>query len=316
VVAGRHPQRFGFLTLPNYSMIACTSAIEALRMANRSLGDQRYHWWTMTLDGTAAIASNGLTLGPAVRPGEVPLDILLVCGGVDVRRETSRRLTAVLRGHARNGVMLGALCTGSFALAEARLLAGRRCAIHWEDLAGVREEFPDIDFVEDLYAIDGDRITCTGGIAPLHMMLRLIGDAVGPGTARAIADQFIVERNREATEPQAALRPARAPAPVLEALRLIERTTDAPLPLEHIAGHAGISRRQLERLFRTHLGQSPAAYITGMRLDRARTMIRQTGMPVMEVGLACGFVSANHFSTAYRGRFGCSPRDDRKRASW
>ncbi len=315
MAAGRHPQRFGFLTLPNYSMIACTSAIEALRMANRSLGDQRYHWWPMTLDGTAAVASNGLTLGPAARPGEVPLDILFVCGGVDVRRETGKPLATALRGYARDGVMLGALCTGSFALAEARLLAGRRCAIHWEDLAAVREEFPDIQFVEDLYAIDNDRITCTGGIAPLHMMLHLIGDAVGKRIAREIADQFIVERNREATEPQAAQRPARAPEPVLEALRLIERTITTPLPLETVALHAGVSRRQLERLFRAHLGQSPAAYITGMRLDRARTMIRRTGLSVTEVGLACGFVSANHFSTAYRGRFGCSPRLDRKRAS-
>jgi len=311
----RHPQRFGFLTLPNYSMIACTSAIEALRMANRSLGDQRYHWWPMTLDGTAAIASNGLTLGPAVRPGEVPLDILFVCGGVDVRRETGKPLALALRSYARDGVMLGALCTGSFALAEARLLAGRRCAIHWEDLAAVREEFPDIEFVEDLYAIDGDRITCTGGIAPLHMMLHLIGNAVGGRTAHEIADQFIIERSREPTEPQATQRPVRAPQTVVEALRLIERTVATPLPLEAVARHAGVSRRQLERLFRLHLGQSPAAYIAGLRLDRARSMVRQTGLSVTAIGLACGFASANHFSTAYRARFGYAPSLDRARVS-
>lgn len=313
---GRHPRRFGFLTLPNYSMIACTSAIEALRMANRQLGEPLYHWWPVTLDGIGAVASNGLTLGPTVRAGEVPLDVLFVCGGVDVRGATGKRLATALRSFARDGVTLGALCTGSFALAEAGLLDGRRCAIHWEDLASVREEFPEIDFVEDIFAIDGDRITCTGGIAPLDMMLRLIGDAVGQPAAQAIAAQFIVERSREGAEPQGvAGRPAQGPEPLRQALRLIERHIERPLPLEEVARQAGISRRQMERLFRSHLGLPPAAFATGMRLDRARSLLRQTAMPITEVGLACGFASPNHFSTAYRGRFGCSPRIDRKRVS-
>jgi transcriptional regulator GlxA family with amidase domain len=307
--------QFGFLTLPNYSLIACANAIEALRMANRVSARVAYRWQLLTLDGVAARASNGLSLQPTAPLASArSLDIVFVCGGVDIRRSTGRAVLAALRRLARDRVPLGALCTGSFALAEAGLLSGYRCAIHWENLAAIREEFPDIRFLDDLYAIDRDRITCTGGIAPLDLMLALIRARLGNAIADRIATQFIVERRRQASERQP-LAPAIAPGVPHErldaAVRLIQSKLDERLRMSAIAAEAGLSNRQLERLFKRHFGQTPAALWKRWRLERARTLLTQTAMPITDVSIACGFSTAAHFSTAYRHLFGRTPSNER-----
>ncbi len=305
--------RFGFLTLPNFSMIAAANAIEVLRMANRLRGMAIYSWRVVTLDGAAVAASNGLTLTPTEPLGEGgDLDVLFVCGGISVRRSVERRLSVVLRRLARRRLTLGALCTGTFALAEAGLLNGYRCAVHWEDLAAIREEFPRISFVDDLFAIDRDRITCTGGVAPLDLVLTLIETREGHELAARISNEFLIERIRPGAERQhAAPRSASTHPALARALELIEAHVEAPLAVADIARRAGISARQLERLFHLHLGCGPAAFAQGFRLERAQTLLRQTALPVTSVGLACGFASAAHFSAAYRHRFGRSPRNER-----
>lgn len=308
-------RRFGFLTLPNYSLIACANAIEALRMANRVAGRAEYAWTIATPGGQPAPASNGLALHPTAALEQAGgFDLVFVCGGVDVRHSAGRMVAAALRRLARSGTALGALCTGSFALAEAGLLRGYRCAIHWEDLPAIREEFPDTEFVEDMFAIDRDRLTCTGGIAPLDMMLAVIAARLGGERAAEVSAQFIVERGRAGTERQPTMPWARAAARherLAEAVRLIEEGIAAPLSGTAAAAAVGLSPRQLERLFRRHLGTTPAAFSASVRLDHARALLRQTAMPVTSVAVACGFGSASHFSAAFRGRFGHAPRAER-----
>jgi transcriptional regulator GlxA family with amidase domain len=299
---------FGFLTLPNYSMIACANAIEALRMANRVSARNVYRWQLLTVDGTPARASNGMSLQPNASLGSAR------SAGVDIRRSTGRSVLAALRQFARAHVPLGALCTGSFALAEAGLLSGYRCAIHWENLAAIREEFPDIHFLDDLYSIDRDRITCTGGIAPLHLMLTLIRARLGADCAERIAKQFIVERDRHADERQPLLPnvvSGSSPPALDAAIRMMQSKLDERLDMRAIAAGVGLSTRQLERLCKRHTGQTPAALWKRLRLDRAQTLLTQTAMPITDISIACGFTTAAHFSTAYRHRFGRTPSTER-----
>jgi transcriptional regulator GlxA family with amidase domain len=271
----------------------------------------------VTLDGHPTAASNGLMLSPgAMLSAADKFDIVFVVGGIDVRNAVDRSIAAALRRLAHEGVALGALCTGSFALAEAGLLHGHRCAIHWENLSAIREEFPNIDFVDDLFCIDRDRITCTGGIAPLDLMLAIIQARFGRRVAAQVQAMFLVERSRAADEHQprqASAATQTTPRRLAEAMRIIEDSIESPLQTSDVARLVRISTRQLERLFRKHVGLSPSAYSAALRLDRARALLRQTAMPVTDVGIACGFHSASHFSTAYRARFGHPPRSERLR---
>jgi len=301
---------FGFLILPDYSMIAVTNAIEACRMANRCLGREVYTWSVLGLDDKPVLASNGLAMAPMMALDSAKPDIVFVCGGVDVRGKTGKPHLAALRKLARRGANLGALCTGTFALAEAGLLNGYRCAVHWEDSAAIRAEFPQLQLVNELFVLDRDRLTCTGGIGPLDMMLFLIEKKLGRRIAEQVSLTFILDRIRDSAERQPLNEHDKlVPDPILHrAIALIEAQLADPQPMHQIATTLGISLRQLERLFRKHLNESPGAYAQQRRLKQAQAMLREKKLPVTNIAMSCGFSSSAYFSAAYRSHFGYSPR--------
>jgi transcriptional regulator GlxA family with amidase domain len=309
------PTHFGFLTLRKFSMIAFTNAIEPLRMANYLAEQTIYHWSVYTLDGLPAPASNGLTVAPTASIDEFALpDILFVCGGVDVQHVVDDALLQALRRLARKRIVLGGLCTGAYALARAGLLDGYRCAIHWENLSALREHFPLTAFTADLFVVDRDRYTCTGGIAPLDLMLHLITPRIGRALASGISDQFIIERVRGADDPQRiplANRLGGHHRSLTQAAALMEANIEEPLALDELARMTEVSQRQLQRLFRRSLGLTPAQYYLNLRLRRARELLLQTDMPIMSITVACGFHSPAHFSKSYRAVFGHSPSRQR-----
>jgi transcriptional regulator GlxA family with amidase domain len=309
------PTHFGFLTLRQFSMIAFTNAIEPLRMANYLAEQIIYRWSVYTLDGLPVPASNGLTVAPTARIDEFALpDILFVCGGVDVQHVVDDALLHALRRVARKRIVLGGLCTGAYALARAGLLDGYRCAIHWENLSALRERFPLTAFTPDLFVVDRDRCTCTGGIAPLDLMLHLITPRIGKSLAAGISDQFILERVRDADDPQRiplANRLGGYHRSLTQAAVLMEANIEEPLSLDELARMTEVSQRQLQRLFRRSLGLTPAQYYLNLRLRRARELLLQTDMPIMSITVACGFRSPAHFSKSYRAIFGHSPSRQR-----
>ncbi|TLY62986.1 MAG: GlxA family transcriptional regulator [Gammaproteobacteria bacterium] len=307
---------FGFLTLRQFSMIAFTNAIEPLRMANYLAEETIYRWSVYSLDAEPVAASNGLTVAQTQRLDESDLpDILFVCGGVDVQHAVDDALTHFLRRLARKRIIIGALCTGSYALAKAGLLDGYRCAIHWENLSALRETFPQIVFTQDLFVVDRDRCTCTGGIAPLDLVLHLITPRIGKALAAGISDQFIVERVRDGKDRQHIPLAARLGGyhrSLAQAAALMEANIEEPLSLEELARMTEVSQRQLQRLFRRSLGLTPAQYYINLRLRRARELLLQTDMPIMSITVACGFRSPCHFSKSYRSVFGHSPSHERR----
>lgn len=312
------PLRFGFLLLPRYSMIAVSSAVEALRMANQLRGETLYEWSMLTSDGEPVLASNGLSIRPeSGMCGAGALDCLFACGGLDVRLSSDKLVIDWLRALARRHVTLGGLCTGSYLLARARLLDGYNATIHWENIAGLREEFPQIHSTDELFVIDRERITCSGGIAPLDMMLTLISQQWGIELAAEISEEFIHERIRNFNDQQRdplKLYVGVGHPRLIDAARLMEANIEEPMSLDEVAHYVGVSRRQLERLFKRYLNIVPARYYLNLRLKRARQYLLQTDRSIAEIALACGFVSAPHFSKCYRELFGRSPSDERRPA--
>ncbi len=227
----------------------------------------------------------------------------------------SPTLLAALRRLAERRVPLGALCTGGYALARAGLLDNFRATIHWENLSALREEFPRVRLNDQLFTIDRDRYTCSGGTAPLDLMLTLIGSKLGSRISQLVSEQFVVERVRKDTDRQYV--PLRAQLGIahrglIRVAQLMEENIEKPLSLEQIARTTGLSRRQIERLFKRDLNCVPKRYYLEMRLRRARELLLQTAMPIMDVTAACGFQSPPHFSKCYRSQFGYPPSAERK----
>lgn len=308
--------KYAFLTLPHYSLIALANAVEPLRMANRVSGQELYEWSIASLDGRAVRASSGLELAPTIALDKIgKAEILFVCGGVNVRDAVTPPLLTALRRLADRGMALGGLCTGGYALARAGLLDQYRATIHWENLSALREEFPSVRISSQVFSIDRDRYTCSGGTAPLDLMLNLIQLKHGQRISQLVSEQFVLERVRNDQDRQYVPLRAQLGAShrsLIKVAQLMEENIEKPLPLDKIARATGLSRRQIERLFRRYLDCVPKRYYLEIRLRRARELLLQTPMPIMDITTSCGFQSPPHFSKCYRNQFGHPPSAERR----
>ncbi|MEQ6887538.1 GlxA family transcriptional regulator [Halomonas sp. CS7] len=311
----------GFVLLPGFSLLAFSSALEPLRMANHLTDRRLYTWHLISPDGRPMRASSGLEMAVdcAMEDG-LSLDLVLVCAGMDVQHCCDRDTLAWLRRLARRGIPLGGVCTGGYVLAQAGVLDGYSCTLHWEHISSIHEAllFPAVTFTPQLFVIDRDRYTCSGGIAPLDMMLTLIGRQQGLALAEAIAEEFIHERIREVGDRQRTplrVRLGRTHPKLEELATLMEANLQEPLSLDELARYSDLSRRQVERLFQRYVSCPPLKYYMDLRLLRARLLLRQTHMPITDVALACGFISPPHFTKCYHDRFGHSPSRERSRRS-
>jgi transcriptional regulator GlxA family with amidase domain len=303
-------------------MIAFATALEPLRSANRMLGYEAYRWRLASADGKPVRASNGVICAVDTSlqderrklSGPERPSMVIVCSGINVEVYSNRTVFAWLREEYNRGVAIGGLCTGAHILAAAGLLAGKRCAIHWENMPGFQEAFPKANAYADLFEVDQNIYTCAGGTAALDMMLKLIGDDFDDNLVNRICEQVLTDRVRNPTDRQRLPLRARLGvqnSKVLTIIELMEANLAEPLSLVEIAAHVGLSRRQIERLFRQEMGRSPARYYLEIRLERARHLLIQSSMPVVEVAVACGFVSASHFSKCYRELYARSPQQER-----
>ncbi|MBZ0161637.1 MAG: GlxA family transcriptional regulator [Notoacmeibacter sp.] len=314
---------FTFLLYPRFSMLCFASAIEQLRVANRLLGEQAYLWRLVTKNGEDAEASNGITFSAhhsmkhereLIRNGEKP-DYFFVVASLGFERFHDPEINYGLQMIERQGVSIGGISNGAWILADAGLLDGSRCCIHWETIPAFTEKFPEVIVYPDIFEHDGRHYTCAGGTAAIDMMLHLIGSHHGEDLARGVAEQALAERQRGQGERQRLPLRARlgiTSSRLLSIIELMESNVAEPLSLAEIADYTGLSRRQIERLFSRNLGRSPARYYLEVRLDRARHLLVQTWMPMIEVAVACGFVSASHFSKCYRDVYGRSPQHERQ----
>ena len=327
---GEQPTCMDFLMVPDYTIVTLVNAIAVLRMANRQSGRTLYRWRCLTMDGKPVPSSDGLRLLPdgrlsepsaGEREGE-PLanrhpasDILFVCGGYHPERHCTDALRDALREFDRRGMHIGALCTGARIVADAGLLDDHRCAIHWENAASLREQFPQVQVSSSLFVIDRNRYTCSGGVASIDLMLQLVSSAHGADLAREIAEQFVLERVR--TEKDAQRTPlhyligAGNQPKLVDVVAMMEANVEEPLTLAELAEQAGITRRQLERLFHRHLHCTPSRYYLDLRLYRGRLMLLQTALPVRAIAERCGFASTTSFAKRYVEKYGKRPARER-----
>lgn len=309
------PRRFVFLLLDKFTMLAFASAIEPLRIANRVVGEKVYTWALAGEGGETATCSNGASFKLDIGLEEIERDdILLVCGGIDVQRASTKPVLNWLRREARRGVIIGGLCTGAYALAKAGLLDGKKATIHWENQDGFLEEFEDVTLTKSVFVMDTNRWSTAGGTSSLDLMLKVIAGDHGEDVANTVADQLIYSTPRTDQDTQRLSIPTRIGVrhPKLsQVIQMMEGNIEDPMSPADLAEEVGMSTRQLERLFRRYLNRSPKRYYMELRLQKARNLLMQTDMSVINVALACGFASPSHFSKCYRSHYNTTPYRER-----
>jgi transcriptional regulator GlxA family with amidase domain len=309
------PRRFVFLLLDRFTMLSFAGAIEPLRIANRVAGRPLYDWKLAGETGATAVCSNGAAFRLDMGLEELDReDTLLVCGGIDVQKATTKPIVAWLRREARRGLAIGGLCTGAWTLAKAGLLDGRKATIHWENQDGFLEEFDEVKLTKSVFVVDGNRLSTAGGTSSIDLMLKLIAADHGDEIANTVADQLIYSSIRTDQDTQRLSIPTRIGVrhPKLsQVIQMMEQAIEDPISPADLAEDVGMSTRQLERLFRRYLNRSPKRYYMELRLQKARNLLMQTDMSVINVALACGFASPSHFSKCYRAHYSTTPYRER-----
>ncbi|MFO1033001.1 MAG: GlxA family transcriptional regulator [Hyphomicrobiales bacterium] len=305
-----------FLLIPKFSMIALYGALEPLRVANRFAG-QAFTWRFLSADGQPVTASNGIPVSVSGAWGDCGTpDMAVVCASYDHETGYRRTALALLRRLARARVFLAGIDTGAFILAKAGVLDGYRATCHWESLAGFRESFPAVTTTERLFELDRDRMTSAGGAAAIDMMLAWIEMGMGRKLAVSVADQLVHFRTQD--EQAVARLPAGArfgtqEPRLLAVIGAMEKNIEEPLGLAALAAQAGLSARQLERLFHAEMQQRPMGFYRQLRLEHAEHLLNYSQMSVRDVSLASGFSTLAEFSRAFRARTGLAPTRFRRR---
>ncbi|WP_438957210.1 GlxA family transcriptional regulator [Cognatiyoonia sp.] len=309
------PRRFVFVLLSDFTMLCFAAAVEALRIANRTAETELYQWRILSETGEGIACSNGCQFGVDGALNELERDdTVMLCGGIDIQSATTQKLLNWIRREARRGVTMAGLCTAGHSLAKAGLLNGKKATIHWENQDSFAEEFEDVKLTKSVFVIDGNRITTAGGTASIDMMLKIIADDHGEELANAVADQLIYSAIRTDQDTQRLSIPTRIGVrhPKLsQVIQMMEQNIEDPISPSILAKDVGMSTRQLERLFRRYLSRSPKRYYMELRLQKARNLLMQTDMTVINVALACGFASPSHFSKCYRSHYNTTPYRER-----
>ncbi|MHC5308343.1 GlxA family transcriptional regulator [Bartonella sp. LJL80] len=316
-------KEFIFYLMPEFTLLAFSSAVEALRLANYIVGYELYRWRTVSLDGDKVKSSCGIALDcTSSLSNEVRLTgyadetfMAVICGGMNIERHYNKQIGVWLRKCRQNNVAVASLCTGAHVLAKADLLIDKKCVIHWENIPSFMEQFSNASVQARLFEVDSSVHTCAGGMAAFDMLLHFIRQDCDDSVVARICEQAIVDKVRNIDDKQRlpfSSASLRHHPTVTKLIEKMQETISEPVPVDRLMLDLGLTRRQIERHFRTEMKISPARYYMRLRLERARLLLQHMDMPIIEIAIASGFSSASHFSKSYREVYGCSPHEARK----
>lgn len=305
----------GFILAKRFTLCAFANFVDVLRLAADE-GDRSRPIlcnWTVLSDTMDPVTSScGIAVQPKERLGDPErFDYIVVVGGLmDEMPGLGTAYNRFLHQAADAGVPLIGLCTGAFMLHQARLLDGYRCCVSWFHHADFLEQFEGLTPVTDqIFVVDGDRLTCSGGASSAHLAAYLVDKHVGRAQASKSLHIMIIDDALQAEKPQPGITmdfKTRDPI-VLRTLLLMQQNIDAPLSMTEIAKRTGYSKRQLERHFRTALDISPQAAFLKIRLSLARHQVETSDKSVAQIAVDCGFCDSSHLSRMFRRSFGVTP---------
>ena len=306
---------FVFVLINDFSLIAFSNAIEPLRLANRLAREELYSWKITSETGERVKCSSGFYFDVDSSIHQINNDdYLLFCGGENIKKNITKTLINWIRKESRKQIYIGSICTGTYILAKAGIINDVSSTIHWENRESIKEEFEYLNITDSIFTIDKKRFSAAGGTASIDLMLNIISQDHGVNFAKKIADQVLHDSIRTEFDKQLPFIPNRIGVRnprILNAIQIMEINIEEPLKPSDIAIELGISLRQLERLFQRFFKLSPKNYYMKIRLQKARHLLLQTEMNVLQIAMATGFTSSSHFSKCYKLQFNIAPFKER-----
>ncbi|MEL6571652.1 MAG: GlxA family transcriptional regulator [Pseudomonadota bacterium] len=300
---------FDILLFPSFSNHCLANLVEPLRAANTLSRTDFYHWRFLTMDGAPVESSSGLQVAPHAALGDGGGDSLVVMPSYGFRDLDRGKMPAQMRQAARRYRCLIGMDTGSWLLARAGLLDDRRATIHWEELTGFAEAFPQVDVVRERYVLEGDRITCSGAMAAFDLVLHMIGVQHGALLAVEVAQLFMT---RDSARSHASA--PRGSRIVDRALTIMQAHLEDPLTIGQVAKQLGVTQKRLETRMQAEMQCTPQQMYRRLRLNLARKLVLDTDLSVSEIALRSGYENASAMTRAYRSEFAQTPRDMRTAA--
>ena len=304
----------------NVHLLEVAGVRDALFEANcKTQSGQPYRVRLVTEQGTPTKSASGVTFVPdeGVRAATQPSDTLIVVGPYGVPDRPSEKVTRWLREQARQSRRYGSTCTGAFLLAHAGLLSGRRVTTHWQYAKRLAAAYPEIQVEPDrIFVRDGPVFSSAGVAAAIDLAFSLIEEDHGRALALWVARRLVVFLKRPGGQSQfsAALAAQTETTSPIDRIRLhILENPRADLGLAALAKAAGVSPRNLSRLFHAELGMSPAAYVELTRIDIARRLLEDSTAPIKAIAYAAGFGSTATLRRAFLRRIDVAPLEYRLR---
>ena len=313
--AGISKIKVGVVLIDRFNMMSLTTSLEPMRIANFLLLQSFYEWEYLSFENLQVTASNGMRIDCQAVDESKYYDIIFVCGSWGCERETPQKIEGFLRKQARYGAMLCSFELGVYSLAKAGLLDGKQATTHWSYIAGLKEEFPDIDICEQLFTQDKNIACCSGGVASLDFVLSLIEKHHGTHLVSEITDQMMYHGKRPSQTPQRntlGSTDGKIHPDIKQVIELIQSNITEPPTIPEIATHIGLSQRQLERRCKDYMGCSIVQLSQILRLEHARTLLVSTSLSILDISVASGFNSVSHFSQAFRRYYQKKPSHYRK----
>ena len=319
-IKGEATIEVGFVLQQHFSLASFTAAVDTLVTANLVCTTPLFHYQSYAIESSPVLSDLGIeiaTQGSLSTLINQPLpDLLIICGGYRCSTQPDPALTRLLKSADNQDRLIGSLWNGAIALAHAGLLDQLSCALHPDNHAYMQEQFPKVKVSKQVSIIEGKRLTSAGPMSAMGMMLQLIGQLRGKDITRAIREIISCDQLSESSEVQIS-QPEdnpRLPQNLRDVMTLMAANIEEPMNLEELAAYTGISRRQIERLFQSHLETTPGRYYLELRITHARRLLLQSNESITNITLASGFVSTSHFSNCYKDYFGVSPSHAREQA--
>lgn len=309
-----------FLLAENFTLSAFANFVDVLRLAADEADQSRpilCDWVVLSETMNLVRSSCGVQVTPDKslrRAGQY--DYLVVVGGLmSDRPALSRAERAFMVSHAQAGTPVVGLCTGVFILNEAGLLDGYRCCVSWFHHQDFVNRFATVQPVSDqIFVVDRDRMTCSGGHGAAHLAAFLVSRHVGQSAAIKSLNIMIIDEALRPEQAQPGQQTARIPkdALVKRAILRMQQNVEVPMTVSDLSGQMGVGRRTLERRFLADIGQTPSQLYLDLRLDRALLKLRTTSETVSDIALATGFCDGPHLARALKAERGFSPTEYRK----